>query len=195
MTASGAPRSPPRSLLHRSSTRPKLARISSLLRSARWVYEQYDHQLFLNTVVGPGGDAALLRLAGPGLPVSERGVALTTDSNPRYCALDPHAGTALTLAEGVANLACVGATPVAVVNCLNFGNPEHPEVMWQLSEAIDGMSEACRALGLPVIGGNVCPCTTRAVGQTFDPTRGAGARSVWSTSCACAARDRRWRGG
>jgi len=102
------------------------ADLLSLLRSARWVYEQYDHQLFLNTVVGPGGDAALLRLAGPGLPVSERGVALTTDSNPRYCALDPHAGTALTLAEGVANLACVGATPVAVVNCLNFGIPNTP---------------------------------------------------------------------
>ena len=78
---------------------------------------------------------------------------MTTDSNPRACALDPRAGTALVLAEGVANLACVGATPVAVVNCLNFGNPEHPEVMWQLSECIDGMAEACRALSLPVIGG------------------------------------------
>ncbi len=126
-----------------------------LLRSARWVYSQYDHQLFLNTVVGPGGDAALLRLAGPGLPPSERGVAVTTDSNPRACALDPRQGTALTLAEGVANLACVGATAVAVVNCLNFGNPEHPRVMWQLSECIDGLAETCRALDLPVIGGNV----------------------------------------
>ena len=102
-----------------------------------------------------GADAALLRLAGPGLPPSDRGVALTTDSNPRACALDPRRGTALALAEGVANVACVGATPVAVVNCLNFGNPEHPEVMWQLSECIDGMAEACRALSLPVIGGNV----------------------------------------
>jgi phosphoribosylformylglycinamidine synthase subunit PurL len=127
----------------------------SLLRSTRWVYRQYDHQLFLNTVAGPGGDAALLRLAGPGLPPSARGVAVTTDSNPRACALDPRAGTALVVAEGVANLACVGATAVAVVNCLNFGNPEHPEVMWQLSESIDGMAAACRALQLPVIGGNV----------------------------------------
>jgi phosphoribosylformylglycinamidine synthase subunit PurL len=127
----------------------------SLLRSTRWVSRQYDHQLFLNTVAGPGSDAALLRLAGPGLPPSARGVAISTDSNPRACALDPRAGTALVVAEGVANVACVGATAVAVVNCLNFGNPEHPEVMWQLSETIDGMAAACRALGLPVIGGNV----------------------------------------
>jgi phosphoribosylformylglycinamidine synthase len=140
-----------------------------LLRSPRWVYSQYDHQLFLNTVVGPGGDAALLRLAGPGLPSSERGVAITTDSNPRYCALDPRAGTALTLAEGVANLACVGATPVAVVNCLNFGNPEHPEVMWQLSECIDGMAESCTALSLPIIGGNVS-FYNESGGADIDPT-------------------------
>ena len=140
-----------------------------LLRSAHWVYRQYDHQLFLNTIVGPGGDAALLRLAGPGLPASRRGVALTTDSNPRYCALEPRAGTALTLAEGVSNLACVGATAVAVVNCLNFGNPEHPEVMWQLSESIDGLSEACTAFGLPVIGGNVS-LYNESAGADIDPT-------------------------
>jgi phosphoribosylformylglycinamidine synthase len=145
------------------------ADLLSLLRSPRWVFRQYDHQLFLNTVVGPGGDAALLRLAGPGLPPSARGVAVTTDSNPRACALDPRAGTALTLAEGVANLACVGATPVAVVNCLNFGNPEHPEVMWQLSESIDGMAEACRALSLPVIGGNVS-LYNESGGADIDPT-------------------------
>jgi phosphoribosylformylglycinamidine synthase len=141
----------------------------SLLRSPRWVYRQYDHQLFLNTVVGPGGDAALLRLAGPGLPASERGVAVTTDSNPRACALDPKLGTLLVLAEGVANLACVGATPVAVVNCLNFGNPEHPEVMWQLSECIDGMAEGCRGLGLPIIGGNVS-FYNESGGSDIDPT-------------------------
>ncbi len=139
------------------------------MRSPRWVYRQYDHQLFLNTVVGPGADAALLRLAGPGLPPSVRGVALTTDSNPRACALDPRAGTALVLAEAVANLACVGATPVAVVNCLNFGNPEHPEVMWQLSECIDGLAEACRALALPVIGGNVS-FYNESGGSDIDPT-------------------------
>ncbi len=141
----------------------------ALLRSPGWVYRQYDHQLFLNTVAGPGADAALLRLAGPGLPRSERGVALTTDSNPRACALDPRRGTALALAEGVANLACVGATPVAVVNCLNFGNPEHPEVMWQLSECIDGMAESCNALSLPVIGGNVS-FYNESGGADIDPT-------------------------
>ena len=141
----------------------------ALLRSPGWVYRQYDHQLFLNTVAGPGADAALLRLAGPGLPASERGVALTTDSNPRACALDPRRGTALALAEGVANLACVGATPAAVVNCLNFGNPEHPEVMWQLAECIDGMAESCRALSLPVIGGNVS-LYNESGGSDIDPT-------------------------
>ena len=140
-----------------------------LLVDPAWVYRQYDSQLFLNTVVGPGRDAALLRLGGPGLPLSRRGIGLSTDSNPRWCALDPRAGTALTVAEGVANLACVGATPKAVVNCLNFGNPEHPEVMWQLSEAIDGMAEACRALGLPVIGGNVS-LYNESGGADIDPT-------------------------
>ena len=145
------------------------ADLLSMLRSARWVYRQYDHQLFLNTVAGPGAEAALLRLAGPGLPNSERGVAVTTDSNPRACALDPRAGTALVLAEAVANLACVGATPAAVVNCLNFGNPEHAEVMWQLSESIDGMADACRALSLPVIGGNVS-LYNESGGVDIDPT-------------------------
>ena len=145
------------------------ADLMALLRSPRWVYRQYDHQLFLNTVSGPGADAALLRLAGPGLPPSERGVALSTDSNPRACALDPRRGTALALAEGVANLACVGATPVAVVNCLNFGNPEHPEVMWQLSESIDGLAEGCAALGLPVVGGNVS-LYNESGGADIDPT-------------------------
>ena len=140
-----------------------------LLVDPAWVYRQYDSQLFLNTVVGPGRDAALLRLAGPGLPASRRGIALSTDSNPRWCALDPKIGTALTVVEGVMNLACVGATAKAVVNCLNFGNPEHPEVMWQLSESIDGMAEACNALGLPVIGGNVS-LYNESGGADIDPT-------------------------
>jgi phosphoribosylformylglycinamidine synthase II len=140
-----------------------------LLVDPAWVYRQYDSQLFLNTVVGPGRDAALLRLAGPGLPASQRGIALSTDSNPRWCALDPKLGTALTVVEGVMNLACVGATAKAVVNCLNFGNPEHPEVMWQLSESIDGMTDACNDLGLPVIGGNVS-LYNESAGADIDPT-------------------------
>jgi phosphoribosylformylglycinamidine synthase len=148
-----------------------------LLIDPAWVYRQYDSQLFLNTVVGPGRDAALLRLAGPGLPFSERGIALSTDSNPRWCALDPRVGTALTVAESVANLACVGATAKAVVNCLNFGNPEHPEVMWQLSESIDGMAEACNGLGLPVIGGNVS-LYNESGGNDIDPTPVVGLLGV-----------------
>jgi phosphoribosylformylglycinamidine synthase len=141
----------------------------ALLSDPTWVYRQYDHQLFLNTVEGPGADAALLRLAGPGLPASRRGVALTTDGNPRWCAIDPRAGTAMVVAETTANLACVGARAVAIVNCCNFGNPEHPEVMWQLSQAIDGMSEACVAFDLPVIGGNVS-LYNESGGEDIPPT-------------------------
>lgn len=145
------------------------AAVLALLGDAHLVYQQYDHQLFLNTVIGPGADAALLRLAGPGLPASTKGMAISTDSNPRWCALDPRAGTAATVAEGLANVAVTGATAVAIVNCLNFGNPEHPEVMWQLSESIDGMTEACLAYGLPVIGGNVS-LYNESGGVDIDPT-------------------------
>jgi phosphoribosylformylglycinamidine synthase subunit PurL len=145
-----------------------------LLVDPTWVYRQYDHQLFLNTVGPPGGDAALLRLAAPGLPPSERGLALTTDSNPAWCSIDPRAGTAATVAESTLNLACAGARAVAVVNCLNFGNPEHPEVMWQLSEAVDGMADACRAFALPVVGGNVS-LYNESAGTDIDPTPVIGA--------------------
>jgi phosphoribosylformylglycinamidine synthase len=144
-----------------------------LLRDASWVFRQYDHQLFLNTVVGPGDDAALLRLKAPGLPINAeqtpRGLALSTDGNGRWCALDPREGTSLVVAESALNVACVGARPVALVNCLNFGNPEHPEVMWQLSEAIDGMAWACKALRVPVIGGNVS-LYNESRGRDIDPT-------------------------
>jgi phosphoribosylformylglycinamidine synthase len=141
-----------------------------LLADTSWVWSQYDHQLFLNTVEGPGGDAAVLRLKHPVTGADTgRGLAVTTDGNHTWCAVDPRQGTAMTVAESVMNLACVGARPLAVVNCLNFGNPTHPEVMWQLSEAIDGMSEACRALGLPVIGGNVS-LYNESRGADIDPT-------------------------
>ena len=125
------------------------ADLLGLLADTTWVSSQYDSQLFLNTVEGPGGDAVVLRLKHPttGLDTG-RALALTTDGNHRWCAVDPRLGTALTVAESVLNLACVGARPLALVNCLNFGNPEHPEVMWQLSEAIDGMAEACTAFGV-----------------------------------------------
>jgi phosphoribosylformylglycinamidine synthase len=145
------------------------ADVLELLADPSWVYRQYDHQLFLNTVTGPGGDAAVLRLAGPGIPPSSRGLALSSDSNPRWCVLDPRLGTTLTVAESALNVASTGARPVALVNCLNFGNPEHPEVMWQLSEAIDGMSEACRVLQIPVIGGNVS-FYNESGGEDIDPS-------------------------
>jgi phosphoribosylformylglycinamidine synthase len=115
-----------------------------------WVWRQYDHQLFLNTVAGPGSDAALLRLRG-----TSKALALTTDGKARFCLLDPRTGGALVVLEAARNVACTGARPLALVNCLNFGNPEHPEVMWQFGEVVEGMSEACRALGIPVVGGNV----------------------------------------
>jgi phosphoribosylformylglycinamidine synthase len=142
----------------------------NLLVDPSWVYSQYDHQLFLNTVVGPGDDATVLRLKHPttGLDTG-RGLALTTDGNHRWCTVDPRQGTALVVAEAVMNLACVGARPLAIVNCLNFGNPENPEVMWQLSEAVDGMSEACEAFGLPVVGGNVS-LYNESAGSDIAPT-------------------------
>jgi len=153
------------------------AAILGMLADTSWVWTQYDHQLFLNTVEGPGGDAAVLRLKGPGLPPSNRALALTTDSNSRWCALDPRRGTALLVAEAVLNVSCVGARPVAVVNCLNFGNPEHPEVMWQLSETVDGLADTCRALGLPVVGGNVSLYNASG-GVDIDPTPVIGVLGV-----------------
>ena len=141
-----------------------------LLADTSWISSQYDHQLFLNTVQGPGTDATVLRLKHPATGRDTgRGLALTTDGNHRWCADDPRLGTAMIVAEAAANLACVGARPIALVNCLNFGNPEHPAVMWQLSESIDGMAEACRALDVPVVGGNVSLYNETA-GRDIDPT-------------------------
>ena len=146
------------------------AELLALLLDPAWAYTQYDHQLFLNTVTGPGADAAVLRLKGPGVPTSgRRGLALTVDGNHRWCAVDPRRGTAMVVAEAALNVACAGARPAALVNCLNFGNPEHPEVMWQLTEAIEGMSEACRVLDLPVVGGNVS-LYNESLGRDIDPT-------------------------
>jgi phosphoribosylformylglycinamidine synthase subunit PurL len=133
-----------------------------------WVSRQYDHQLFLNTVVGPGGDAAVLRLKG-----TRNALALSTDGKARFCYLDPRTGARLAVLEAARNVACAGARSIALVNCLNFGNPEHPEVMWQFSETVDGMSEACTALGIPVIGGNVS-FYNESRGADIHPTPVAG---------------------
>ncbi|MHB8574851.1 MAG: phosphoribosylformylglycinamidine synthase subunit PurL [Dehalococcoidia bacterium] len=119
--------------------------------SKRWVFRQYDHQVMTNTVVGPGaGDAAVLRIRG-----TNRGIALATDCNGRLCYLDPYTGGAIAVAEAARNVVCSGAEPVALTDCLNFGNPEKPDVYFQLEQAIRGMAEACRVLDTPVISGNV----------------------------------------
>ncbi len=120
------------------------------IASKRWVTEQYDWMVQHNTVLGPGADAAVIRIEG-----TSRGMAVSTDGNPRFCFLDPRLGAALAVAEAARNVACTGARPVAITNCLNFGNPEKPEVMWQFSEAVAGITEACKAFGTPVTGGNV----------------------------------------
>jgi phosphoribosylformylglycinamidine synthase len=124
---------------------------SPTIASKRWIYQQYDYSVRTNTVLGPGaGDAAVLRLKG-----TRRGLALAVDGNGRYCYRHPRRGAALAVAEAARNVVCVGAQPWAATNCLNFGNPEKPEIMWQFSEVIDGMAEACRALAIPITGGNV----------------------------------------
>ncbi|TAN21042.1 MAG: phosphoribosylformylglycinamidine synthase subunit PurL [Acidobacteria bacterium] len=118
--------------------------------SKRWVWEQYDTMVRTNTLAGPGGDAGVI-----GIKDTPFALAMALDGNGRYCALDPQTGAKLAVAEAARKVACTGAVPIAATNCLNFGNPEKPEVMWQLAEAIAGIGEACRALGTPITGGNV----------------------------------------
>ena len=120
------------------------------LASREPIYRQYDHYVRSNTVLPPGADAAVVRIKG-----SSRGLALTVDCNSRYCYLDPCAGGMGAVAEAARNLSCVGAVPLGLTDCLNFGNPEREEVMWQFSQAILGMREACLALEIPVVSGNV----------------------------------------
>lgn len=123
---------------------------SANICSRRWIYEQYDHMVGLNTVLRPGGDAAMLRLPG-----TNKGLALACDCNSRYVYLDPWRGGAIAVAEAARNVACTGAKPLALTNCLNFGNPENPEIYWQFVKATDGLAEAARELDTPVTGGNV----------------------------------------
>ena len=123
---------------------------SPTLASKEWVYRQYDSTVRTNTVVGPGGDAAVLRIRG-----TDRAIAAKTDCNGRYTYLDPRLGARIAVAEAARNVACTGARPMAITNNLNFGNPRRPEIYFQLREAVAGMGEACRALGTPVTGGNV----------------------------------------
>jgi len=117
----------------------------------RWVWQQYDSMVLTNTVEGPGtGDGGVIRIKG-----SNRGLAMALDGNGRWCYLDPRLGAMHAVAEACRNVACSGATPVAATNCLNFGNPEKPHIMWQFSQVIDGMTKACEELDVPITGGNV----------------------------------------
>jgi len=117
----------------------------------RWIWQQYDSMVQTNTVEGPGaGDAGVIRIKG-----STRGLAMALDGNGRWCYLDPRLGAMHAVAEAARNLACAGATPVGATNCLNFGNPEKPHIMWQFSQVIDGITKACEELEIPITGGNV----------------------------------------
>jgi phosphoribosylformylglycinamidine synthase II len=132
-------------------SKPLLALATSLnLCSREEVYTEYDHMVRASTVVRPGSDAAVIQLKG-----TRFALALTVDCNARYCYLDPAEGARLAVAEAARNLACAGALPIGTTDCLNFGNPEKPEVMWQFEQAIDGIADACRALEAPIVGGNV----------------------------------------
>jgi phosphoribosylformylglycinamidine synthase len=136
--------------------------------SRKWIWEQYDHQVILNTVVLPGSDAAVLRIGDAG-----RGVAMSSDCNGRYCYLDPYVGAQIAFAEAARNVAASGGEPAAITDCLNFGNPEKPEVFWTFHEAIRGLSDACRYFGVPVISGNVS-LYNESFGQPIYPTPTVG---------------------
>ena len=150
------PREPSAEILEQLQAKRDLtADLKKLLASSnicdkRWVFEQYDTMVQTNTAQGPGGEAGVMRLKG-----TQRGLAMALDGNSRWCYLDPKLGAAHAVAEAARKVACTGATPIAATNCLNFGNPEKPEIMAQLSSAIDGIAEACTALGTPITGGNV----------------------------------------
>jgi phosphoribosylformylglycinamidine synthase II len=167
---------PEDALTELSKDRDYTADLKKLLASAniaskRWVHEQYDTMVQTNTVQGPGGEAGVMRIKGTGTKgtsgqgTQERGLAMALDGNGRWCYLDPKLGAMHAVAEAARKVACTGAMPVAATNCLNFGNPEKPEIMAQLSAAIDGIAEASIALGAPITGGNV---------SLYNETRGEG---------------------
>ncbi len=146
---------------------------SPAIASKRWITEQYDHMVRTNTLVVPGaGDAAVLRVKG-----TPRALALAVDGNGRWCRLAPKLGAMHAVAEAARNVACTGARPVAATNCLNFGNPEKPEVMREFSEAVDGIAEACTALGTPITGGNVS-FYNETLGNSIYPTPVVGVLGV-----------------
>jgi phosphoribosylformylglycinamidine synthase len=156
---------------------------SPAIASKRWITEQYDTMVRTNTLAAPGAaDAAVVRIkesghASPGNAGKMRALALSTDGNGRWCYLNPRVGAMHAVAEAARNVACTGARPIAATNCLNFGSPEKPEVMWQFSEAIDGLTEACNALGTPITGGNVS-FYNETLGHSIYPTPVIGVLGV-----------------
>ena len=141
--ASLEPPGPPSEVFLRLIASPGIA-------SKRWIYRQYDHMVRTNTIAPAGAGAGVVRIKG-----TPRALAFSVDGNGRYCFLDPYRGAMLAVAESARNVACAGARPVGATNCLNFGNPERPEIMWQFARAVAGIGDACRALDVPITGGNV----------------------------------------
>jgi phosphoribosylformylglycinamidine synthase II len=156
---------------------------SSNICSKRWVFEQYESMVQTNTVQGPGGEAGLMRIKG-----TNRALAMALDGNGRWCYLNPQLGASHAVAEAARKVACTGATPVAATNCLNFGNPEKPEIMAQLSTAIDGIAAACIALGTPITGGNVS-LYNETVGEAIYPTPVVGIVGILEDVSAAVAAD------
>jgi phosphoribosylformylglycinamidine synthase len=157
------------------------------LASRRWIWEQYDHMVGADTVQRPGGDAAVVRVHG-----TQKGIAISTDCTPRYCYADPYEGGKQAIAECYRNLSAVGAIPLAVTNCLNFANPQRPEIMAQLTGCLEGMGDACRALDFPIVSGNVSlynESKATGGGSAILPTPaigGIGLLSDWSKSATIA---------
>jgi phosphoribosylformylglycinamidine synthase len=145
---------------------------SPTIASKEWAFRQYDQQVGINTLVLPGSDAAVLRVKG-----TRRGLAVATDGNGRQVFVDPRRGAALQVCEAARNVSCAGALPVGLTDCLNFGSPERPEILWQFAEAVDGIAEACRALDVPVVGGNVS-FYNETSGQAVLPTPVVGVVGV-----------------
>ena len=155
---------------------------SPTIASKRWVYRQYDHMVRTNTIVLAGMGAGVVRVKG-----TKRALAMSVDGNGRYCYLHPRRGAMLAVAEAARNVACAGAMPIAATNCLNFGNPERPEIMWQLVEAVEGIAQACRALDVPITGGNVS-LYNETNGEAIYPTPILGVVGVMDDASRAVAR-------
>ncbi|SFP50552.1 phosphoribosylformylglycinamidine synthase subunit PurL [Sphingomonas rubra] len=183
---------PPKALVNVPESRDIAADLLTLmacpdLASRRWIWEQYDHMVGADTVQRPGGDAAVVRVHG-----TDKALAMTTDCTPRYCFADPEAGGRQAVAEAWRNLSAVGATPLAITNCLNFANPQRPEIMGQIVGCLDGMADACRALDFPIVSGNVSlynESKATGGGSAILPTPaigGVGLLPDWSKSATIA---------